>query len=166
MFLKFLQNSQENTCAIVSEDCYIIYKRDSGTDVFLYILRNLKEHLFSRWLLLNPILHVLYFFSNCSSSFLTISHKNYIVNRVFKSFISNQKLSIEIIKNKIKNRLQRKSDEKKQPQFRIPWFQIFAYSTVKLPLLTEKNVYEFIKKILSAMRKKLHATTYSKDSKV
>ena len=46
-----------------------------GTSFFLQLLW---------WLLLNPLFHVLVFFSNCSSYFLTISHKNYNVNGVFK----------------------------------------------------------------------------------
>ena len=51
IFLKISQNSQENTCAGVS---FLIKlqarseKRDSGTGVFLWILRNFQEHFFNR----------------------------------------------------------------------------------------------------------------------
>ena len=43
VFLKILQNSQENTYARVS-----FLKRDSGTGVFLWILQNFQEHFFYR----------------------------------------------------------------------------------------------------------------------
>ena len=49
VFFEISQNSQENTCARVS---FLINLQasaaDSGTDVFLWILRNFKEHLFLR----------------------------------------------------------------------------------------------------------------------
>ena len=52
VFLKFLQNSEENTCARVSfrQICgpVALWKRDSGADVFLWIFRNFQEHLFYR----------------------------------------------------------------------------------------------------------------------
>ena len=52
VFLKFLQNSQENTCARVSlwQSCgpAALWKRDSGAGVFLWIFRNFQEHLFYR----------------------------------------------------------------------------------------------------------------------
>ena len=41
MFLKILQNSQQNICARVP-----FLKRDSGADVFLSNLRNFQEQLF------------------------------------------------------------------------------------------------------------------------
>ena len=87
------------------------------------------------------------FFSNCSSLFLTISHKNYIVNRVFKSFISNQKLSIEIIKNKIKNRLQRKSNEKKTTSVQDSMISNLRIFYSEASPADWKNVNEFIKKL-------------------
>ena len=47
VFLEISQNSHENTGAIVSfliklqtEACSVVKKRDSGTDVFLWVLRN------------------------------------------------------------------------------------------------------------------------------
>ena len=43
VFLEISQNPQENICTVVS-----ILKRDSGTGVFLWILRNFWEHLFYR----------------------------------------------------------------------------------------------------------------------
>ena len=49
MFLDISQNSQENTCTRVS--FLIKLKRDSGTVVFLWILRNFQEHFFYRTLL-------------------------------------------------------------------------------------------------------------------
>ena len=53
-FLKISQKFTENTCARVSfliklkepEACNFIKKRNSGTGVFLWILRNFKEHLY------------------------------------------------------------------------------------------------------------------------
>ena len=52
---KIPQNSQENTCARVSflmkfqvSGLHLFSKRDSGTGVFLWILRNFEEHLFYR----------------------------------------------------------------------------------------------------------------------
>ena len=58
VLLKILQNSQENTCARLSFSIKLqalflqLYgKRDSGTGVFLWILRNFKKHLFYRTLL-------------------------------------------------------------------------------------------------------------------
>ena len=55
MFFKITQNAQENTCARVSLliklwswDLQLYWKRDSGTDIFLWILRNSLEHLFHR----------------------------------------------------------------------------------------------------------------------
>ena len=42
-FLKILYISQENTCALGLQ---LYEKRDSGTGVFLWILRNFQEHLF------------------------------------------------------------------------------------------------------------------------
>ena len=57
VLLEMLQNSQENTCARVS---FIIklqalglqlnFKKYSGTGVFLWILRNFSEHLFTEYL--------------------------------------------------------------------------------------------------------------------
>ena len=51
MFLKILQKAQENTCTrgsflIKFQTCNFIKKRDFGTGVFLWILRNFKEHLY------------------------------------------------------------------------------------------------------------------------
>ena len=53
MFLKFLQNSQENTCARVSFlkklqvlGLQLYQKRDYGTSVFLWILWDFQEQLF------------------------------------------------------------------------------------------------------------------------
>ena len=43
VFLKILQNSQENTCARVLFN-KLHWKRDYGTGVFLWILRNYKQH--------------------------------------------------------------------------------------------------------------------------
>ena len=52
VFLKFLQNSEENTRVRVSfrQICgpVALWKRDSGADVFLWIFRNFQEHLFYR----------------------------------------------------------------------------------------------------------------------
>ena len=55
MFLNISQNSQENTCARVSLliklhalGLQLYYKRDSGTGVLLWILRNFWEQLFCR----------------------------------------------------------------------------------------------------------------------
>ena len=55
MCLEISQNSQENTCARVSillklqAWCLQLYeKRDSGTGIFLCILRNFWEHFFNR----------------------------------------------------------------------------------------------------------------------
>ena len=45
VFLEISQNSQENTCAKVAG---LGKKRDSGTDVFLWILWNLQETFFSQ----------------------------------------------------------------------------------------------------------------------
>ena len=45
-FLEISQNSQENTCARVSFSFFI--KRETLTRVFLWILRNVSEHLFYR----------------------------------------------------------------------------------------------------------------------
>ena len=58
-----------------------------------------------------------------------------------------------MIKNKIKNRLKRKSDEKKLS----PGFHDFKFShfTVKIPLLTKKNIIELVKKIINANAEKL-----------
>ena len=58
MFLEISRNSQGNTSAGVSETSSFISRKDSDTDVFLYILRNSKnafvtEHLW--WLLLLPV---------------------------------------------------------------------------------------------------------------
>ena len=55
MFLKISQNSQENTCARASfsiklqaSGLQLHLKRDSGTVIFLLILRNFQERLFSQ----------------------------------------------------------------------------------------------------------------------
>ena len=52
LFLKILQISQENNCARVSfliklqaSGLQLYYKRDSGTGVLLWNLRNFEEHL-------------------------------------------------------------------------------------------------------------------------
>ena len=76
VFLKISQNSQENTSArcpfLIKKDLRpaTVLKRDSGTDVFLWILRNFKNTFFKehlRWLhlkivpwkfgILNPLMH-------------------------------------------------------------------------------------------------------------
>ena len=46
VFLESSQNSQENTCARVSFSIKLQASGDSGTGVFLWILRNFLEHLF------------------------------------------------------------------------------------------------------------------------
>ena len=55
VFLKISQNSKENTCVGVSflitlqvSGLQLYLKRDSDTDVFLWILRNFQEYLFYR----------------------------------------------------------------------------------------------------------------------
>ena len=45
MFLKIFQNSQGNTCV---GDSFLIKLQDSNIGVFLWILRNFSEHLFSQ----------------------------------------------------------------------------------------------------------------------
>ena len=54
MFLEISQNSQENTYVMVSLCQGLkptpLLKRDSGTVVFLGILRNFKKHLFKEHL--------------------------------------------------------------------------------------------------------------------
>ena len=78
LFSKISLNSQENTCARVSFliklQLQLYWKRDSGTGVFLWILRNFKEHLLYR----TPL-------GDCFCLCIDISHKRY------KNFLRTKK---------------------------------------------------------------------------
>ena len=83
MLLEISQNSQENTSAKVSfliklqaEACSFV-KKDSGTCVFLWILWNLKEHLFYRTPSDDCFCRV---FSDC----ITVCQHNFEQQKVFK----------------------------------------------------------------------------------
>ena len=83
VFLEISQNSKENTCARASFLIKLqvapanLLKRDSGTGIFVWILRNFKEYLFHRrpddcfwitkFLFLNVSYRILHGFRYCNT---------------------------------------------------------------------------------------------------
>ena len=86
VILNISQKSQENTCPlnkVAGVRSTVLLKRNSGTCIFLWVLRNFKERLFYR----TPLVATSFLFNN-------ISWKNLILNSLSQTSYFSEKINL------------------------------------------------------------------------